>query len=179
MTVGVWFGLLCRALLAALHEIGMVLTMQSGMGAAMLFDPMQNTQSSIIGSFCALAGTTLLLSSGLHSYVLRSICASYAVFPLETPVPLVDMSHVMVHYMGRSLAIALQCTAPLWIAGLMVTVIGGIMGRVLPQLQVFFVAMPAQMLLLYALLAMVFGPMLWWYASQVLNILQSMGVAKQ
>src|SRR5690606_23569742 len=54
ITIGVFMGLLSRMLIAAMHTAGMIIAMQSGLAAAMMFDPTAGTQGSPFGNLLSL-----------------------------------------------------------------------------------------------------------------------------
>jgi flagellar biosynthetic protein FliR len=102
-----------------------------------------------------MLGVTLIFATDLHHMLLAGIYASYDYFPPAAPLMLGDAAEMAVRIVGQSFVIGVQMSAPLLVFGLVFYLGLGILGRLMPQIQVFFMAMPANIiigLILFALL---------------------------
>ncbi|MFL5331951.1 MAG: flagellar biosynthetic protein FliR [Geminicoccaceae bacterium] len=145
--VGLLLGFAARLALAAVHVGGSVIAMQSGLSAAAMFDPNEATTGTIPGSLLTAAAMTLLFAADFHHLLLRAIAASYAVFPVGAGVDMAAPAELLVRLSAQALATGVRIAAPMIVAGLVVNVGLGVMGRMVPSLPVFFVALPLQLLL--------------------------------
>ena len=145
--VGLLLGFAARLALAAVHVGGSLVAAQSGLSAAAMFDPGEATTGTIPGSLLSAAALTLLFAADFHHLLLRAIMGSYAVFPVGAGVDLAAAAELLVRLSGEALATGVRIAAPMIVAGLVVNLGLGAMGRMVPSLPVFFVALPLQLLL--------------------------------
>jgi flagellar biosynthetic protein FliR len=82
---------------------------------------------------------------------------SYTVFPFTRAVPVADAGQLAVQTVSSSFALGLQLSAPVLVFSLVFTVATGLVARVMPQFQVFFVAAPLQVLTGLSIFALSIG----------------------
>lgn len=160
---GVFLGMVARILIGALDTAGMVISLQSGLSNAQIFNPVAGSQGSITGALLAVSGTVLLLVTDLHHMLITSLVKSYALFPVGGIPATSGMAEVLSHAVAGAFGLGIQLAFPFLIIGLVVYTAFGMVGRLLPQLQIFFLALPVQILISMALLLLVFSTiMLYW-----------------
>lgn len=145
--VGLLLGFVARLALMAIHAGGSLIAMQSGLSAAAMFDPGEASQGTIPGIFLAAAALTLLFAADFHHLLLRAIAASYATFPLGGTVDMAAASGLLVRLSADALATGARIAAPTILAGFMVNLGLGAIGRMVPSFPIFFLALPVQLLL--------------------------------
>ncbi|MCP5361418.1 MAG: flagellar biosynthetic protein FliR [Hyphomicrobiales bacterium] len=153
-TVGVFIGMLGRTLQATLHVAGMVIAFQNSLASALLFDPNQGSQGSVVGNFMTLLGLTMLFTSNLHHLMLTGVVDSYTLFTPGHMVPLDDFSEFFSQVMMQGFQVAFKIASPMMVVGLVVYLISGILARLMPTMQVFFVIIPAQLLLSFFIISL-------------------------
>lgn len=144
MFVGAFLGALGRVMMAAVMIAGMVMAYMSALANALVNDPAAQQQGSIAGSFLNIMALVLIFALNLHHLVLAALVDSYAVFPPGRLPPVGDFSQLMVDTVARSFVLGMQLAAPFLIVGLTFYLGMGLLGRLMPQVQIFFVAMPLQ-----------------------------------
>lgn len=156
LAIGFIIGGLIRLILTAAQVAGAVIAFQMGLSMAQASDPTQpGVQGAIVGNFLALLGVTLIFATDMHYMLLAGIYASYDYFPPDAPLMLGDAAEMAVEIVGMSFVVGVQMAAPLLVFGLVFYLGLGILGRLMPQIQVFFMAMPANIiigLIIFALL---------------------------
>ena len=108
-----------------------------------------------MGQYLTLLGTVFIMITDLHHLMMAGLVKSYEVFPI-TP-SLFDSGHVLitlVDMITRSFSIALRMSAPIFILITVFYVALGALNRLMPQMMIFFVAQPAQLLLGFFILAL-------------------------
>ena len=140
---GLFLGLIMRLLLGTLEVAGMLLSLQMGLSNASIFNPMLATQSSLPGAMLSLMGLVFIFESGLLEMILRSLIESYHVFQPGKWWMVGDMTEFMSHTISASFNLALRLVAPFMIMGIVFQFVGGIMVKMIPQMQIFFVMGPA------------------------------------
>lgn len=146
--VGVFFGTVARILMAMLDTMGMVVSLQSSLANAQLFNPILATQGSLIGALFSMLGLVLLFALNLHQVLLTAIINSYDVIPAKEWVfPAEDFANALAAVFAKSFTIAIQLILPFFIIILMLYIAMGVLARLMPQLQIFVFAIPIQVLL--------------------------------
>jgi len=163
--IGIFIGTLARILVSALDTAGMIISMISGLGSAQIFNPASSVQGSLIGTLLTMVGVMMIFATDLHHMLLLGLLGSYELFPVGTMPPAEDLSQGIVRMIGVSFLVALQLSAPFVIVGLIVYITMGILSRLMPQIQVFMLAVPAQILLSFFMLALVLSAMMLFWLS--------------
>lgn len=162
--VGVILGNIFKATLNALHIAGTIVSFQSGFSAASMFDPSQGAQGSVFGTIYNMLFITLMLSTNLHHYLILNATESYNIIPLNTSYESFDqMLEGLLRLFADSFTIGVRFAAPFIIVGLIFFAIGGVLSKLMPQLQVFFILMPVQILLSFAILLLSLSTSMLWF----------------
>ncbi len=160
--IGIFLGSVARILLSALDVAGTVISFQLGLSAAQIFNPMAATQGSLPSTLYGVMGVLLIFLTGLHRMLLRALVDSYNVFPPGVLPPLNDLSDMIARSVAGAFLIGMEMAAPFILLGLMFFVALGIVGRLVPQLQILFVTLPLQILGgLFALVFVLASSMQW------------------
>lgn len=166
--VGLGIGMAARMLFSTLATAGTIVGMQTGLAMAMTFDPTQGGQGAIFGTFLAIMGTTLVFQADAHHWFIAGAVNTYALMAPGAGVPWGDMARFLIGAFARSFLLAVQITAPLLVFGIVFNVALGILNRVAPQIQVFFILQPLQVMLGLALFLITAGAgMLVWLEAVV------------
>ena len=163
IAVGLFLGALSRMLLAALHIAGTIIGFQSSLANADLFDPINATQGSLIGAFLNVLGVFLVFMSDLHHLMLLAIADSYTVFVPGNLPSMGDAATTAVDTLARSFTLAMQISAPFIVVGLIFYLGIGLLARLMPQVQIFFIAIPIQVTLAIMVLALTLSAGMLWF----------------
>lgn len=168
LAIGFIIGGLTRLILTAAQVAGAVIAYQMGLSMAQTADPTQSgVQGAIVGNFLAMLGVVLIFTTDLHHMLLAGAYASYDYFPPDQPLMLGDAAEMAVRIIAQSFIIGVQMAAPLLVFGLVFYLGLGILGRLMPQIQVFFMAMPANIIIGLILFAMLLGLMIGLYMTHL------------
>ena len=160
LLVGAVLGLLARLTISALQIAGSVVAQQMGLGFVTAVDPTQGQQGMIVGNFLAVLGITMIFATDLHHLVIMALNDSYDIFkPGEIPV-LGDVAQVLSGTVAGAFRIGVQIAAPFLVFGLLFNMGLGILSKLMPQMQVFFVGMPLSIMVGFLILFMVVGAMM-------------------
>lgn len=173
--IGLVIGLIARLLLTAVDVAGQIISFNLSLANAFVFNPTMAAQGSLPGAFLTVLALVLIFAADLHHLMLRAAVDSYGVFPPGTLPPLGDLAETVTTIVSRSFAIGLQMAAPFVAVGLIFYLGLGVLSRLMPQMQVFFVAIPAQIMVGFVILALTLsGAMLFWldhFQSNLIGIL--------
>jgi flagellar biosynthesis protein FliR len=164
--IGLFFGTIARILMMALDTAGMVISTTSGLSNAQLFNPSLAAQGSLMGAFMSVTGVVILFSANLHYLLITGIVESYELFPLGAIPDPGSMANLMAHTVGESFAIGVKIGAPFIVLILVLYVGMGVLSRLMPQIQVFMIALPVQILLSIVMLMMVLSTSFLYWAQQ-------------
>lgn len=147
IVIGLLLGAVSRILMSALSNAGQIVGLETGLAFAQMTDPTQGQAAGqVISVFLGLLGVTMIFATGLHHLFLGAIVGSYDAFPPAGFPDLGDASALAVKAVGDSFRIGVQMAAPLMLAGLIFRIGLGVLSRLIPQIQVFFIAMPINVL---------------------------------
>ena len=142
--IGVFIGSLPRLMFGALEVAGMIIAMQTGLSNAFVFNPSLASQGSLPGSLLSWLALLLILITNMHHLLLLAVVHSYDLFQPGAPVPVNDLAETVTRVVADSFTIGVEMAAPFLATGLVFALALGIMARLAPQMQVFFVFMSAQ-----------------------------------
>lgn len=146
--IGLMIGAVLRLTLSALTTAGEVISIQTTLGFAQTANPMQATPSSTLSTFISLMGVTLIMTTDLHHLFFGAMVQSFEVFPFGRNLPVGDAATLAVQTVAGSFALGIQLAAPVIVFSVVFNLATGLIGRVMPQFQIYFVSSP---------LAVIFG----------------------
>src|SRR6059036_2842383 len=174
MFVGALLGFTVRLLISALQVAGSVVAQQLGLGFVTAVDPTQGQQSVIVANFLTMLGLALVFAADLHHLVIAALNDSYALFkPGEIPL-LGDVAAHTTSTVALAFKIGIQLSAPFIVFGLLFNLGLGVLARLMPQMQVFFVGLPASILIGFLILLLVVGAMMGTFLGSVEGVLREL-----
>jgi flagellar biosynthetic protein FliR len=174
LLIGAMLGLTARLTVASLQITGSVVAQQLGLGFVTAVDPTQGEQGVLIGNFLTMLGVTLLFVTNLHYLVIAALDESYSLFsPGEIPFT-GDMAALMTRTLAGAFKVGIQLSAPFLVFGLLFNLGLGLLSRLMPQMQVFFVGMPLSILIGFLILFLVLAAMMGVYLDSVENVLREL-----
>jgi flagellar biosynthesis protein FliR len=173
--VGIVLGATARVTLAALQVAGSVIAQQLGLGFATSVDPTtQGTQGILIGNFLTLLGVSMLFATDTHHLVIAALNDSYAVFSPGEPIPSGDVAALATRAFAAAFKIGMQLAAPFLVFGLVFNIGLGVLARLMPQMQVYFVGVPLSILTGFLILAVVIAAMMGTFLDYVISVMHDM-----
>lgn len=160
IAVGLFLGLVARLLAAALNVAGQIIALQMGLSLAQIFDPGQQIQGAIVGGFLAILGTTMIFATDLHHVLLAAVSDSYLLFAPGGAINIGEMAETMIATLSAAFSLGVRLAAPFIVFGLVFYAGAGVLNRLMPQAQVFFMLMPANLILGLMLLMLTTGLMM-------------------
>jgi flagellar biosynthetic protein FliR len=172
--IGAILGLTARLTISALQVTGSIVAQQLGLGFVTAIDPTQGQQGAIVGNFLTLLGITLVFAANLHHLVIAALHDSYALFhPGEVPF-VGDIAALITHTIAGAFRIGVQLSAPFLVFGLMFNLGLGVLARLMPQMQVYFVGVPLSILIGFLILLAVIGVMMGTFLEFVAGVLREL-----
>jgi flagellar biosynthetic protein FliR len=163
IVIGLAIGLIVRMMLSAVQVAGNVIATQTGLAFSQIFDASQGTQSALLSMFLSLLAVTLIFASDLHHLLIAGIEHSFTLFPPGKLPSTGDFLKLAIDTVSGLFATGLQMAAPFLVFGLIVYAAAGVISRMMPQLQVFFLAMPLNILAGFVILGLSLSTMMFWF----------------
>ena len=145
--IGLMMGAAARMFMASASIAGQVTAMNTGLAAAMQFDPMQASQGNVLSSFFSLIAVVLVLAAGVHRWMLQGAVDSYLMFPPGVYPNMADVAEYGTRAFVETFRLGLQIAAPAIAFGLIFNLALGLAARLSPQIQIFFIALPSSIML--------------------------------
>jgi len=144
LLIGICIGLLSHFLFTGVQQGGQIIGLQMGFGVVNVMDPTTNTQMSIIAQILNITMILLFIAVGGHYLVIGAIAESFrnipiGIFPIE-----IEAFHYLAKIFSYIFVTALKVTAPIFVTLLVLHFVMGIMGRMVPQLNILIVGFPLQ-----------------------------------
>lgn len=158
--IGIVLGATARVTLSALSVAGSLIAQQLGLGFVTTVGPTQGQQGALIGNFLTMLGLTLLFATDMHHLVIAALADSYKVFGPGEVLPSGDIAALATRAFAAAFKIGVQLSAPFIVFGLVFNVGLGLLARMMPQMQVYFVGVPLSILGGFLILAVVLTTMM-------------------
>ena len=165
--VGGFLGLVIRSMFYATQTAGTVIAFISGMANTMVYDPVVEQQSAIVAGFMGVVATLLLFVTNIHHLLIESMVASYKLFEPGSSLNLGDMAYMLAREINDTFKLGVQLSAPFLVVSLAYYVGLGVLTRLSPQIPIFFVAMPLQIVISIIVLSLSIGGMMTVYLRHV------------
>ena len=144
--VGAFIGTVIQMVMTALNLAGMMISRSAGLMNAFVNDPVSNQQSAIVIGLLNITAVVLIFTTGLHHFMIMAIVDSYSLIAPNEPILTGDFLNIIATVLNESFSIGLRIASPFLMYTLVFQVTAGIMGRLSPQMNIFFVALPLQIL---------------------------------
>ncbi|HUZ12669.1 MAG TPA: flagellar biosynthetic protein FliR [Caulobacteraceae bacterium] len=173
--IGLAIGAILRAFLAAMAVAGEVVSIATTLSFAQTANPAIAQQGSTIASFLTLLGVVLVMVTDLHHLFIAAMVRSYTLFPYGRTPPIGDAAQLAVRAVGGAFMLGVQLAAPVLVFSLIFNIATGLIGRAMPQFQIFFAAAPLQVLLGLSLFALSLGTMGIFWIDRYRDLLSAFG----
>ena len=171
--IGSFLGLMGRLLLASLETGGAIIAMQTSLANAITFNPGQTSPETLPASMLSALAVVLIFVTGIDHMLIRTVVESYQAFPAGALPPFADMSQAMARLVARGFLISVELAAPFLIVGTVFHVTQGLIAKIMPQLQVFYIGLPLQVLGGLVLIGLTLPPLLYWFLGQYVDVISS------
>ncbi len=155
--IGLMIGAASRFMLMAGAVAGQIIGYQTGLAMAQSFDPTQGQSGALPAQFLNLLFMVLIFATNVHHLLLGAAANSYMLMPAGVAPMWGDAAMWALTLFSDAFVLALQISAPLVAFGLVFYLGLGVLSRLMPQAQIFFIAMPLNILIGFSILAITIG----------------------
>jgi flagellar biosynthetic protein FliR len=172
--IGVVLGATARVTLSALSVAGSVIAQQLGLGFVTSVDPTQGQQGLLIGNFLTILGITLLFATDSHHLVISALNESYRIFSPGETILTGDVADLATRAFAAAFKIGMQLSAPFLVFGLVFNIGLGVLARLMPQMQVYFVGVPLSIMVGFLIFALVLTAMMGTYLDYFVSVMHEL-----
>jgi flagellar biosynthesis protein FliR len=174
IVIGVVLGATARVTLSALAVAGSVIAQQLGLGFVTAVDPTQGQQGLLIGNFLTILGMTLLFATDSHHLVIAALNESYRIFSPGEIIPTGDIAALATRAFAAAFKIGMQLSAPFLVFGLVFNIGLGVLARLMPAMQVYFVGVPLSIMVGFLIFALVITAMMGTYLNYFAGVMHDL-----
>lgn len=167
MAIGAMMAISARIFVSAMHVAGELVSFSAGLQASTLFDPSLGGNSTAPSLLLTLISTVLIFATNLHHVMLLAVMESYNMFPSGNMPLLGDAAKAVTQVVANMFLLGVKLAAPVVAVGFLVYAGLGIFNRLIPQLQVFFVAMPLTIVIGLFMLGITLGGVVTLYTAEL------------
>ena len=169
---GVFIGSFIKMLLSILQTTGVIISMQSGLSTAMLFDPNQGGQNSSEGNLLYMMALLLVLSLNIHHEMIMALVSSYKIFPIGQFLFIEDKVQHYITTFAAMFKIAVQLSSAHLVVGLVLYTGAGILSRLMPSMHIFFIMLPIQIFVGVFLMTVFVLSGMTWYIDKIIYFIE-------
>lgn len=145
LVLGAMLALAVHIAFAAFSVAGAILDVQIGFGMSQVLDPATNRQSSALTAVFNQVGILVFFLLNGHHALLRGVVYSLRHFPLGAPWPLTMTFTPLFRQAAGLFTLAVALAAPVMLCIMLVELAVGVIGRNLPQMNMFTIGIPAKL----------------------------------
>lgn len=150
---------------------GDLISSEMGLMMARMVDPLSGGQISPIGQLLQMVAILLFLAMDGHHWLINALVLSYKTVPIpEFFWPGLTMGKIMQMFQGLFIS-AIKIAAPVMIILFLIVVVTGLIGRSVPQINIFMVIFPIKIISGLIILGITF-PFMVRAIEYILNILR-------
>ncbi|OQW57532.1 MAG: flagellar biosynthetic protein FliR [Proteobacteria bacterium SG_bin9] len=161
--IGLVIGATARVALSALSVAGSVIAQQLGLGFVTAVDPTLGQQGAVIANFLTILALTLLFATDMHYLIIAALNESYRIFAPGELLGTGDVAALATKTFALAFKIGTQLAAPFLVFGLVFNIGLGVLARMMPQMQVYFVGVPLSIVIGFLIFAIVIVAMMGTY----------------
>lgn len=144
VVIGAFLASIASITISALQAAGTFIAYFSSLANALVQDTVAEQQSSVVSGFLSTLGIVLIFVSDLHHMILRAYVDSYTLFVPGRSIFFGDMLDIVARHVADAFALGLKMASPLLLTAMAYYLALGVLGRLMPTLQVFFFGLPIQ-----------------------------------
>lgn len=152
--IGWLIGFVAYISFSAIYMAGKIMDMQVGFAIVNVMDPTSGQQIPLIGSFLYNLGVIVFLTVNGHHMLIAALAESFRSVPLLAMEPSQTLPLIIAKFTSGIFLTGMKVAMPVTFAILLTNVGLGILARTMPQLNIFVVGLPLQIVVGISILSM-------------------------
>jgi flagellar biosynthetic protein FliR len=146
ISVGLLLGFICRMVFFAIELGAGIIASEMGLSMSNIFNPMGQELMSTPGMLLYWMAIMLLFTLDMHHWLLVGFQKSFAAVPIGGAGLSKALYNEVIARGGQVFFVAVQMVAPVLVCSFLVTLIFSLLGRAVPQMNVFAESFPVKSL---------------------------------
>jgi flagellar biosynthetic protein FliR len=142
IVVGLIIGFSLNLIFYGFSFAGTFIGFDMGLAMAQVMNPIEKTNGNAIGQVIYFFALMIFFILDGHQYVIRALAYSFKVIPLGTFEAKEELFTLMIQYSSAVFIIAVKIASPILVSFFLIHIAEGILAKMIPQMQVFFVTQP-------------------------------------
>ncbi len=139
---GLIMGFMLNFVFHGINYAGMFIGLDMGLSMSQVLNPMDGSNGNVIGQFIYFVSLLIFLLINGHYYIISALVYSFRIIHLGKFTITEPVYNLLIKYAGAVFIIAVKIASPIMVSFFLVHIAEGIIARVLPQMQIFFVTQP-------------------------------------
>ncbi len=158
--VGALIGFLASFLFVSVQMAGNLLAQQIGLAMSNMLDPATNANVPVIGQFYMFMTTLIFLALDAHQWLFAAVYQSFLKVPpgLEMPFSPILVQQVL-HLSSQMFTVSISIVLPIFCVLFVLEILIGVLAKMIPQMNIFMVALPIKIYIGLVLMIMFLSPM--------------------
>lgn len=144
---GILMGFMLNFIFYGFSYAGLLIGFDMGLAMAEMFDPTTETESNIVGQTLLIMATLIFILINGHHYLIRGLSYSFSIVPLGSFHMSQNLFDAIVKFSSGIFVLAVKIASPIMVSFFLLHLGTGIIARVIPQMNVFFVMQPLKIAL--------------------------------
>ena len=136
-----------RILIASVQVAGTTISFVSAMANALIYDPIAEQQSALVSGFLGTLAIVLMFVTDMHHLLIGAMIDSYTLFVPGQPPMAGDLAALITRHVALTFKVGVQMAAPFLLVAFSYYLGLGLLTRLVPQLPIFLVGLPLQIVL--------------------------------
>ena len=177
--VGIIMGFTLNLVFQGISFAGLLVGRDMGLAMSSMFDPVSGSDGNIVATILSMTSVIVFVLINGHHFVVESLSYSFKIIPLGGFAVTETVYDLIIKFSGSIFILAVKIASPIIVAFFLVHLASGIVSRVSPSFQVFFVLIPLKiglglflLVLLMPLYIYLFRDLIYEYENKLLEIVK-------
>jgi flagellar biosynthetic protein FliR len=158
--IGFFLGFFTRIFLVIADYVGHAISNTSSLSNAFILSPDSHTQDPILVVKMRTLFTAILFASDFHHLIIRALFKTYDLDLYHENYFSNDLIKIIIHSIQHIFMCVVQFSIPFIVIGVITQLAVGFLNRIAPQIQVFYLLMPIQIILGQIIFCLCIGTLL-------------------
>ncbi|MFL5963101.1 MAG: flagellar biosynthetic protein FliR [Gaiellaceae bacterium] len=151
--IGLAFALALGTITAAVQAAGSLIDTLAGFSFGAIVDPFSGVNAAVLSQLYSVFTALVLVLSGGDRLMIEGLARSYTLVPLGSMPQPGRLAGLATNELTQVALVAVELAAPVVVALVVADASFGLVARAVPQMNVFVVALPAKIILTFAIVA--------------------------
>ncbi|MFA7288195.1 MAG: flagellar biosynthetic protein FliR [Melioribacteraceae bacterium] len=182
LLTGIIMGFIINFVFWGISFAGFLIGFDMGLMMSEVMNPLDDTQGNVIGEILFYAAIMIFFIINGHHYIITGVVSSFAVIPIGKYTITEPVLNLLIRYSFMVFTVAVKIASPIMVSFFLVHLAEGIIAKVIPNIQVFFVTQPIKIglgiVVIIAVIpfyVIVIKYLLQGYEYQLLELIRAMG----